>query len=154
MLEDKLLQLYNEMIAVALSKVYNKSDALDAVQEAWVRILTHRESLREEDKFHSWAKVITANAARTINKQSERILPSGDRDLSDDRPSSRDEREILLEIRDLLESLDPRTSALLLYKFYYGYKDQEIAAAWNVPVGTIKARIHRTKRRLQQWMPN
>ena len=60
----------------------------------------------------------------------------------------------MLEINGLLDTLHPRTRALLLYKFYYGYRDQEIAAAMQVPIGTIKARLHRTKRRLKQWMFN
>lgn len=152
MFEDKLLQLYQEMIAVALAKVYNKSDAQDVVQEAWVRILTKRHSLRETDKLQAWAKAITANTASNANRRSRRVLPSGDREWSDGLPAARDEADIILEIRELLGELDPKTRALLLYKFYYGYKDREIAAAWQVPVGTIKARIHRTKLRLKQWM--
>ncbi|WP_240546162.1 RNA polymerase sigma factor [Paenibacillus artemisiicola] len=152
MFEDKLLQLYQEMIAVALAKVYNKSDAQDVVQEAWVRILTKHHSLRERDKLQAWAKAITANTASNANRQSRRVLPSGDRDWSAGLAGARDESDIMLEIRELLDQLDPKTRALLLYKFYYGYKDQEIAAAWQVPVGTIKARIHRTKLRLKQWM--
>ena len=46
--EDKLRELYNQMIRVAYSKVYNKSDAQDAVQEAWVQILTKHHTLREK----------------------------------------------------------------------------------------------------------
>ncbi|QHT63826.1 RNA polymerase sigma factor [Paenibacillus lycopersici] len=154
MLEGKLLQLYNEMIAVARSNVYNKSDAQDAVQEAWVRMLANRGSLREADKLNAWAKVITANAARSINLRAKRIYPVDASEFADNAGTSRDEQAIMLEIRELLESVDPRTRALLLYKFYFGYKDQEIAEAWKLPVGTIKARIHRAKRRLQQWMSN
>ncbi|NBC69734.1 sigma-70 family RNA polymerase sigma factor [Paenibacillus sacheonensis] len=152
-MEDKLLQLYNSMIVVAMSNVRNQSDAQDAVQEAWVRILTKHRTLRERDKLDAWAKVITANTARTINKQSRMTYPLGDRDPgAEELYCRRDEHRIMMEIRELLESLDSRTRALLLYKFYYGYRDQEIAAAWQVPIGTIKARIHRTKHRLRQWM--
>ncbi|WP_328804002.1 RNA polymerase sigma factor [Paenibacillus glycinis] len=152
LVEDKLLQLYNEMISVALVKVFNKSDAQDAVQEAWVRILTNHHSLREQDKLHAWAKVITANIANDFNKQAKRVLPAGD--LGAETRRFRDEYEIMLEINELLDALHPKARALLLYKFYYGYRDQEIAAALHVPVGTIKARLHRTKRRLKQWMFN
>jgi RNA polymerase sigma-70 factor (ECF subfamily) len=70
--EEKLRRLYSEMIRVAYSKVINKSDAQDAVQEAWVRILTKHETLKERSKLNSWAKTITANVALNLNKQSMR----------------------------------------------------------------------------------
>ncbi|RED63888.1 RNA polymerase sigma factor [Cohnella lupini] len=57
--------------------------------------------------------------------------------------------ESLMELSDLLGQLDPVTRTLLLYKFYYGLKDAEIATALQLPVGTVKARIHRGKARLK-----
>ncbi|WP_258171156.1 RNA polymerase sigma factor [Paenibacillus sp. R14(2021)] len=150
--EDRLRQLYNEMIAVAYAKVFNKSDAQDAVQEAWVRMLMSQNTLREQDKLRAWAKVITANAAHNINKQSGRVSPCGAEDLGSESRMFGHETAVMLEIGELLDMLEPRSRTLLLFKFYYGYKDQEIAAAMKLPVGTIKARIHRTKHHLRKWM--
>jgi RNA polymerase sigma-70 factor (ECF subfamily) len=59
------------------------------------------------------------------------------------------EPDVLLELSELLGRMDPVTRTLFLYKFYYGFKDDEIAAALHLPVGTVKARIHRSKARLK-----
>ena len=56
--------------------------------------------------------------------------------------------ELMMELSDLLGRLDPKERTLLLYKFYYGLKDAEIASALQMPVGTVKAQIHRSKARL------
>lgn len=148
--ESKLRDLYKQMIQVAYSKVINKSDAQDAVQEAWVRILTKQDTLREKSKLNSWAKTITANMAINMNRQSKRSQSCGW--LEDDGAGGhQDEAGLQLEISELLAALDPRSRTMLLYKFYYGFKDQEIADAMNVPVGTVKARIHRSKLQLKKW---
>jgi RNA polymerase sigma-70 factor (ECF subfamily) len=152
--EEKLRELYNQMVRVAYSKCINKCDAQDAVQEAWVRILTKRETLREETKLNSWAKTITANVALNINKQTRRAHPCDWRDDADEAANAGHSHEaaLLLEISELLAQLDPRSRTMLLYKFYYGFKDQEIADAMRVPVGTVKARIHRSKLQLKRWI--
>ncbi|WP_308638589.1 RNA polymerase sigma factor [Paenibacillus silvisoli] len=153
--EDKLLELYNEMIQVAYAKVYNKSDAQDAVQEAWVRMLMKQSTLRERSKLAAWAKAITTNIAANLNKRAARMRPTDDDSLmlnKNERAVLRDEAAVMLEITELLDMLDPVSRTMLLYKFYYGFKDAEIAAFMEVPVGTIKARIHRTKKYLRENM--
>lgn len=154
--EDRLRELYNQMSYVAKSKVINKSDAQDAVQEAWIRILTKYETLREQSKLHSWAKTITANIALNLNKQTRRAQSQSWNESNEDSSISMqqhgEEPDLMLEISELLGRLDPRSRTMLLYKFYYGFKDQEIADAMQMPVGTVKARIHRSKLQLKRWM--
>ncbi|MBW7457512.1 RNA polymerase sigma factor [Paenibacillus sepulcri] len=140
------------MIRVAYSKVINKSDAQDAVQEAWVSILTKQDTLREQSKLYSWAKTITANAAININRQAKRSQGYGWTEAQEEQAQAgyQDEAGLQFEISELLALLDPRSRTMLLYKFYYGFKDQEIADAMNVPLGTVKARIHRSKLQLKK----
>lgn len=152
-IEDELLnELYREMLRVARHRLHHKSDATDVVQEAWVRILEKRDTLRESNKIIPWAKTIAANLALNANR-ARRVKPVSE--LSEDYAAGESgagrlsEPETMAELTDILGRLDPATRTLLLYKFYYGFKDDEIAAALQVPVGTVKARIHRGKARLK-----
>ncbi|CAI6046738.1 RNA polymerase sigma factor [Cohnella sp. JJ-181] len=151
-IEDELLnELYREMLRVARHRLHHKSDAIDVVQEAWVRILEKRDTLRESNKIIPWAKTIAANLALNANR-ARRVKPVSE--LSDSYAGESgamrlNEPEVIAELSDILGRLEPATRTLLLYKFYYGFKDDEIAAALQVPVGTIKARIHRGKARLK-----
>lgn len=149
--EAELVELYNQMIRVAYANVYNKSDALDVVQEAWVKMLAKRSTLREADKFTAWAKTITRNVAVNVNRHAARIqLRSYDEfPPKAGTRSDRTEAELIVEISELLGQLDPAARTLFLYKYYYGLKDQEIAAAMSMPVGTVKAKIHRARLRLR-----
>jgi len=151
--EADLVELYNQMIRVAYASVHNKSDAHDVVQEAWLKMLVSRESLREENKLVAWAKAITRNVASNANRLAVRVQPYEQIDAEADgnAGSVRTEAEIMLEISELLGAMDPATRTLMLYKFYYGFKDQEIADALSMPVGTVKARIHRAREKLRAW---
>ncbi|MFC3789684.1 RNA polymerase sigma factor [Paenibacillus sp. GCM10012307] len=149
--EILLRDLYNQMTRVAYSKVRNKSDAHDVVQEAWVRILSKQDTLREESKLTAWAKTITANVAYNVNRRNGKSS-TGWFEPQEPSSSSPTEAELLLEISELLGALDPRSRTMMLYKFYYGFKDQEIADAMNLPLGTVKARIHRSRERLKHWI--
>lgn len=149
--EEILAELYRQMLKAARRKLYNKSEATDVVQEAWVRILERQSTLREADKLIPWAKAIAANLASNANRAKRDAFLFDDRmQTLSVRGSSIPQPELLAELSDMLGRLDPITRTLLLYKFYYGFKDDEIAAAFDVPVGTVKARIHRGKARLRQ----
>jgi RNA polymerase sigma-70 factor (ECF subfamily) len=147
--EAELVELYNQMIRVAYANVYNKSDALDVVQEAWVKMLAKRATLRESDKLAAWAKVITRNVAVNVNRSAARIR-SWDGDFMPAAEREARTQELMMEIRELLGQLEPAARTLFLYKYYYGLKDQEIAHAMSMPVGTVKAKIHRARERLKK----
>ncbi|AJY77789.1 sigma-70 family RNA polymerase sigma factor [Paenibacillus beijingensis] len=151
--ERELRELYAQMIQVAYKRVNNKSDVHDAVQDAWVNILSKWGTLRERGKLAAWAKAITANVACNINRRSRRGVIATEQCAEAEASRHSDVKaQLMLEISELLGALDPTSRTLLLYKFYYGFKDQEIADAMNVPIGTIKARIHRTREKLKGRM--
>jgi RNA polymerase sigma-70 factor (ECF subfamily) len=148
--EDEMLdELYRQMSKVVRHKLQNKNDAGDVVQDAWVKILEHQSSLRDYEKLIPWAKTIATNLAYNANR-SRRVEAVYDGYVSYLTGTSTSSGPLLLtELSDLLGRLDPATRTLLLYKFYYGFKDEEIADALSVPVGTVKARIHRSKARIK-----
>ncbi|QJD87618.1 RNA polymerase sigma factor [Cohnella herbarum] len=148
--EDEVLgELYSQMLKVVRHKLWHKNDAGDVVQEAWVRILEKRSTLRNEEKLIPWAKAIASNLASNANRarRHESIDDHLEHEIAGTR--SNFDPESMMELSDLLGQLDPVTRTLLLYKFYYGLKDAEIATALQLPVGTVKARIHRGKARLK-----
>ncbi|MCC3377082.1 RNA polymerase sigma factor [Cohnella sp. REN36] len=147
--EELLTEMYRQMLRVARHRLHQKNDAVDIVQEAWVRILEKMDTLRESNKIIPWAKTIAANLASNANRarRAETVCESCDEYASG--LYTMPEPEIFAELSDVLGRLDPQTRTLLLYKFYYGFKDNEIAAALDVPVGTVKARIHRGKARIK-----
>lgn len=155
--EDELMnELYKHMFMVAYARTRSRSDALDVVQEAWVKILTKIQTLQHPEKLVQWAKVIAANTAiNYVKKRGPTVVP-----LIDERIQSGElgaemrlmEEENRLALTEGLSALDDDTRKILICKFYYDWKDAQIAEVMELPVGTVKARIHRAKAKLKQHM--
>ena len=155
--EDELLAtLYKHMFAVAYARTRSRSDALDIVQESWVKILQKLNTLKNPEKMIQWAKVIVANTAINIAKRRQlSAVP-----LLDERIRSGElgadlrlvEEEDRLALYDGLQHLDDESRKIIICKFYYGWKDTQIAEVMELPVGTVKARIHRAKAKLRSLL--
>lgn len=149
-----LLEVYKQMLVVAYAKMKNRADALDVVQESWIKILTNHQHLKNPDKVIQWAKTIAANTANNVIRRRMnyvRKLQTLAREIgSTTRHVQAFDRELEWnELRERVNILDEQTQQILMYKFYYGWKDREIAAALECPVGTVKAKIHRGKKLLK-----
>lgn len=155
--QDEILDhLYKHMFMVAYAKMKNRSDALDIVQESWVKILIKLETLRDSKKLIQWSKVIVANTAmNALKKRSIRAVSLYDEHMSIEDLNLDLYMEDKLLKQTLYESLallDEDTRKMMICKFYYDWKDQQIAEIMEMPIGTVKARIHRAKVRLKEHL--
>lgn len=155
--EDDLLNaLYKHMFIVAYAKMKNRSDALDVVQEAWIKILQKLDTLKDPNKLIQWAKAIVANTAmNALKRKAVDAVPLYDEHMSiGDLGIDLHVEEKLLKqtVYESLAMLDGETRTMMICKFYYEWKDQQIAEVVEMPVGTVKARIHRAKKLLREHL--
>ncbi|MDF2721328.1 MAG: DNA-directed polymerase sigma-70 factor [Paenibacillus sp.] len=146
-----LMDVYKQMFIVAYSIVRDKMEAMDVVQESWVKILCKLDTLRDRDKLVQWAKAIVTNTALTMLKRKAVILLEDreDKGLSLVSAEQVEERVIRSLILEEIHKLDEKTRQILMYKYYDDMKDKEIADLMELPLGTVKARIHRGKEQLR-----
>lgn len=152
-----LNDLYKQMFAVAYAKTRNKQDALDIVQESWVKILQKIDSLKDREKLFQWAKAIVSNTANTHIKKNAALRASQtitEEVATIDIPiDAKIEERILVEaILECIEQLDDLTRRMFVYKYYYEWKDRQIAERLSLPEGTVKARLSRGKSRVRKIM--
>lgn len=149
-----LMDVYKQMFIVTYSIMRNKSEAMDAVQESWVKILRKLDTLRDRDKLMQWAKVIATNTAYNMIKRKVAVsLCSSEEDGMVLASSEGVEDQVLRNIIfEEIAKLEEKTRQILTYKFYYDLKDKEIAERMDLPLGTVKARIHRGKEQLRAML--
>jgi len=150
-------ELYRQMYRVAYAMVRNDADAMDIVQESWLKILQKTDSLRDERKLIQWAKAIATNTGINLMKQKyRRNATSLEHINAGEWVRSNEDLEELLLIRTMIvEGMDLLPEDLhkvLIYKFFHGMKDRDIAERLGLPVGTVKAKIHRAKERLRDHL--
>jgi RNA polymerase sigma factor (sigma-70 family) len=147
-----IAELYQRYWRAARAAAYgvtgNLSQAEDAASEAFFTAVENLASLRSPQRFGPWLRTIVIRAARRLRPQ-KRISPETASDLEIAAPGERlEQQELAALIREAVEGL-PATGreAICLY-YYEGYSVADAARFLDVPVGTLKRRLHDGRRRL------
>lgn len=143
----KLAQKHHKrMYEIAYQIVRNEADACDAVSEGILHAFEQRDKVKNGDKFSSWIYQIVRNEAINILRKRKRDTTLW-KQLTERVPEADTQREELnAVVRELPE--DCRKEIILFY--YCGLSLKEIAELRQLPVGTVKSRIHRGKAKLRE----
>ncbi len=154
--EDLMNRYRHRAYGIALSVTGDHDVAMDAVQKAFLRIHRSLQKFRPGEAFFPWFYRIVKNAA--LNQRRDEKRHQGEMPLewvkqSDGRPNpyelvvADDLRERLWDgIQELPEEM---REVFMLYHFQ-GMKYKDIAAACDIPLGTVMSRLHAARMRLRK----
>jgi RNA polymerase sigma-70 factor (ECF subfamily) len=139
--------------------VSTRAQAEDLLQETMLRVFRHIDRYRAPGGFRAWVFRIATNLALTELRRrklaatdawDDRLLELPDRDLP--HPHERLEAEERARIlRAGLRRLPDEQRAVFLLRAR-GMELREIAETLNVPVGTVKSRMHHAVQKLQGFV--
>lgn len=135
-----------QMYRVALSYTASSADAEDAMQEALLRAWNRRETLRDPALFGTWLIRILINECKTLLRRRRRQMVMEELpQIAADPPD-----EQALQLRTALFALPEKYRVPLVLNLLEGYTLQETAALLGLPAGTVKTRVARAKKKLEQ----
>jgi RNA polymerase sigma-70 factor, ECF subfamily len=118
--------------------------ARDAVQDALIRAWRDLPGLRDPERFDAWLHRLIVNACLDLVRHRRR-RPLEVELIATDSPAVRDLSHDIAQ-HDLLDralrGLDPGHRAVVALHYLLGMPLQEVAAALDIPVGTVKSRLH------------
>ena len=143
------------MRAVAVSLLGWGPDAEDAVQDAMLVALRRIGDLRDPAAAGSWLQAVTRNGcrARLRRRRLEGWVsdPDAVAAVADGPEQAVEEHALRDWVWSALESLpEPLQVTVLLRYFTEARSYEQIAAACEVPVGTVRSRLHEARRRLTE----
>ena len=134
----------DRLYAVAHRILRDVGLAEDAVQQTLVTAWRELPGLREVDRFDGWIHRILVHACYAEARQARR-WSDNIRMLPIDGSTTPD-LAIGVATRDALERgfrrLPPEQAAVFVLHHYLGWRLDEIAESLDVPLGTVKSRIH------------
>ncbi|MDR1383793.1 MAG: sigma-70 family RNA polymerase sigma factor [Planctomycetaceae bacterium] len=149
------VRLYNTMIQV----VGSAEDAYDVAQEAFLQAYLRLNTFRQTSKFYTWLYRIAFNVAMGI-RRSHRIRGwNGDmkQELTEnleDRSKRPEEHLISKEnvkfVQDSLNELDSEFRIVIILRELEEFSYEEIAEITEVPIGTVRSRLHRARSMLKE----
>ncbi len=152
----------NRLINFVFRFVKDFDVAEDIVQETFLRVFKHRHNYKAIANFSTWIFTIAGNLAKSelrrrkrwkflsvdaINETETRFeLP--DHGIKPDRATS---VSILDEnIQQSIDSLQNKYKESLILRDIEGMSYKKIAEITKVPVGTVKSRVNRARKKLQK----
>ena len=142
-----------------LRLVGSAEDAEDILQDAFVRAFEKLDQFQGESSFYTWIYRIAVNLALSGHRRRRvrSALRSGRRgaasrglhaldesaDADPTMPLERAEREGI--VAAALNRLGPEHRAVVVLKDFDGRRYEEISAILNIPVGTVRSRLHRAR---------
>ena len=143
--------------------VDSAEDAQDVVQEAFLHAYQSLDRFKGESQFFTWLYRIAVNSAISL-KRKQRIVVSlhVDREGQGSVPEPHDVSELsqpdlVLEradeerrIQAALNRLSPEHRAVLILKDLEDQKYETMAEILQVPIGTIRSRLHRARLELRE----
>lgn len=155
---------HDRLYRYVLSLVHNPAEAEDLTQDTFLRAYTHRDSLRDPNAIRGWLYRIATRVC--LDRLRQRVAPVSldDHEGEGARPidSVPSESPSALEIAEreetgacvqrCLDFLSDSYRAVILLHEAHALTAVEIAELLGENVGTVKIRLHRARKKLQEIM--
>ncbi|MCL2839000.1 MAG: sigma-70 family RNA polymerase sigma factor [Oscillospiraceae bacterium] len=147
---EAITEIYNKYVEtvyrIALMMLKSPSDAEDATQTVFIKLMTAETQHKSEEHMKAWLIVTTQNTCKDVLKSRWH--------------SSRDDYENVAEqiyfpddsLKDIwnrIADLDEKYKVPIYLHYYEGYKTEEIAKMLNENHATIRTRLRTAKAKLK-----
>ena len=131
--------------------------AEDAAQEAFLEAYPNMHKVYGPEAFPGWLKrIVFKHCDRVLRRKTIAATDLEGADqvaASDGNPQAAAEmRELQAEIREAVESLPPTTRTAVTLFYISDYSQREICEFLGIPATTLKSRLHRGRKQLQERM--
>ena len=162
--EALIIQYQQPVYNLVCRLIDNSGDAVDVVQEVFLKIFRNIQSFRATSSLKTWIYRIAVNEAYNhrrwffrhqrweIEIAREASLPSYEENLQDTRRSPFElaaDHETRALVEEALAKLNPKFRAAVVLRDIEDMSYEEIAAVLEISLGTVKSRILRGREALR-----
>ena len=162
--EALILSCKEKAYNIALRYMKNEEDALDALQESFIKIYRHLPKFNEQSRFDTWVYRIVVNSCNDMLRKNSKIS------YSDNIYRSDDENDVEIEIADnapgpektlerkedskyiieCLNKLNDEHREIVVLRDINGFSYEEIAEILDCSIGTVKSKISRARQKFKE----
>ncbi len=138
------------------------NEAAEVAQEVFLSAFRSIQQFRGDANFSTWLYRIAFNHAstrrKTLQLAQQRHVPLDGTELIGDNGSFTDpertieKREIQQRVQQALNRLHKDDAAIILLRDLQDAPYEEVAQTLDIPVGTVKSRLHRARRALKELL--
>jgi RNA polymerase sigma-70 factor (ECF subfamily) len=164
-MQELMSRYQRRVLAVVVGMLRNQDDALEVVQETFIRAFRNLVGFKGDSSFYTWVYRIAVNLAidhkRRQSKRgavefdetlppSEDAIGEGGEHLARDPYAKVRDRELGKRIFEAIEGLTPNHRAVILLREVEGLSYEEISEVLECSIGTVMSRLHYARKKLQE----
>ena len=157
--KSSILGIQGNLMSFAMKLTLNKDEAQDLVQDTTLKALDNEEKFAENTNFKGWMLTIMRNIFINNYRKSAREMTAVDSSVdlyhitnaTDTSYSTPEGAHACNEISALIAEF-PADYREAFNMHIAGYKYEEIAENLSMPLGTVKARIFNTRKKLRELL--
>ena len=152
-----LVGMQEQLFYYALQLTEDRENAMDLVQETSYKALKNRTKLHNTEHIRAWLYTILKNTYINYLRSSHKRQLVHDTDEINQYSAQQgnsgeglpDEQLIKKELHEIIKLL-PNEYEKPIHMFLCGYSYKEISQHMNIPIGTVKSRIHLGKKQIRK----
>ncbi len=154
--EALVLAHQHRVFSIALRMLGNRGDAEEVAQEVFLRVHRSIRKFRGESRLSTWLYAITSRLCLSRLKSGGRGRLAGEAALArvpDGNPApgtTLEAAEAGAAVHRAIAQLDGEQRAVVVMRDIHGLSYEEIAAALDLPLGTVRSRLHRARMELKE----
>lgn len=155
-LVELLRSIENSVYRSAFYILGSEQDALDAAQEALIRIYRKIDTYQEKAKFTTWVQRIVSNICMDKFRANKETISIDEHEIViPDRNNV--EEEILVnslsnDIKKAIQLLPKQYRLVVVLRYLEDFSYQEIADTLELPLNTVKSYLFRARQQLQELL--
>jgi RNA polymerase sigma-70 factor (ECF subfamily) len=137
-------------------RVDDEQNTEDILQDVFLKIHAHIDTLKDEQKLQSWMYQIARNAVSDHYRERSLTYELPDQELG--KEEAEDDRDIIAElapcIRAMIADLPPLYREALILTEYGGLSQKELGEKVGISFSGAKSRVQRAREKLKQMLLN
>ena len=135
-------------------RLNDKTDADDVLQEIYLAAYQKFSQLKNKESFKTWLISIAKNKCNDYFRKKAALLEIPIEDLNGTELSvGRGGVSVVSAVRETLDLLGEKDKQILYLYFWKEIPQADIAKRLNIPVGTVKSRLHTAKQNFKENYP-
>jgi RNA polymerase sigma-70 factor (ECF subfamily) len=162
--EELVRRYQHRVFGVAVRMLRNTAEAEEAAQEVFLRVYRAVDEFRGEARLSTWLYAITSRVCLTrLGSGERRLVREGEETLTrlangEATPGAALERsELAAALHRAIAELPEERRIVVVLRDLEGLAYEEIAGALDLPLGTVRSRLHRArmdlKEKLERFFP-
>ncbi len=151
LIEQTILEKYNQYYRLAYSYVHNEADACDIVQNGAYKALRGSHTLKQPEYVQTWIYRIMLNECFSHVKASGFLSYEAMQEKNGEEAAVED-RYANLDLQRAMDALSNSDRAVVILKYFEDRKLEEIAEILDENVNTVKSRLYRSLKKLRELL--